>query len=85
MKREKYFPANAAYRIIPFVDADIELGLTSEQVVVRQNNGLRNAAPASNTKSEKQIVKEKVFTFFNLIFIVLAAALLIVGSFKNMT
>ena len=85
MKREKYFPANAAYRIIPVVDADIELGLTSEQVVVRQNNGLRNATPASNTKSEKQIVKEKVFTFFNLIFIVLAAALLIVGSFKNMT
>ncbi len=41
--------------------------------------------PASNTRSEKQIIKENVFTFFNLIFIVLAAALLIVGSFKNMT
>lgn len=85
MKRKKYFPANATYRKIPVVDADIELGLTSEQVVARQKNGLRNATPASNTKSEKQIVKEKVFTFFNLIFIVLAVALLIVGSFKNMT
>lgn len=85
MKREKYFPANSLYRDIPVVDADIEQGLTSEQVVARQNNGLRNVTPASNTKSEQQIVREKVFTFFNLIFIVLAVALLIVGSFKNMT
>ena len=85
MKRETHFPANAAYRKIPVFDADLALGLTSEQVVARQNNGLRNATPASNTKSEKQIVKEKVFTFFNLIFIILAVALLIVGSFKNMT
>ena len=30
---------------------------------------LRNITPASNTKTERQIVKEKVFTFFNLIFI----------------
>lgn len=85
MKRDKYFPANVSYRTVPVVDAPIELGLTSEQVVLRQNNGLRNVTPASNTKSEKQIVREKVFTFFNLIFIVLAVALLIVGSFKNMT
>ena len=46
---------------------------------------MRNITPASNTKSEKQIIKENVFTFFNLIFIVLAVLLLIVGSFKNMT
>ncbi len=85
MKREKYLPANHTYREIPVVDANIALGLTSEQVVARQNNGLRNVTPASNTKSEQQIVREKVFTFFNLIFIVLAVALLIVGSFKNMT
>lgn len=85
MRREKQIPANASYRTLPVVDADVTYGLTSEQVVARQNNGLRNVTPASNTKSEKQIVKEKVFTFFNLIFIVLAVLLLIVGSFKNMT
>ncbi len=85
MKRDKYFPANLKYRELPVVEADVSLGLTSEQVAARQNNGLRNVTPASNTKSEKQIVKEKVFTFFNLIFIVLGVLLLIVGSFKNMT
>lgn len=85
MKKEKYFPANTKYKTLPVVDADVAEGLTSVQVVARQNNGLRNVTPASNTKTEKQIVKEKVFTFFNLIFIVLGVLLLIVGSFKNMT
>ena len=86
MNNDKYFPSNTIkHKKLPVVDANVSLGLTSEQVVARQNNGLRNVTPASNTKSEKQIVKEKVFTFFNLIFLVLAAFLLIVGSFKNMT
>ena len=72
-------------RDLPVVEAPVDLGLTSQQVVQRQKYGLRNITPASNTKTEGQIVKEKVFTFFNLIFIVLAAALIIVGSFKNLT
>ena len=71
-------------RDLPVVEAPVDLGLTSQQVVQRQKYGLRNITPASNTKTEGQIVKEKVFTFFNLIFIVLAAALIIVGSFKNL-
>ncbi len=74
-----------AYRTIPVVSADVNVGLRMQEVVLRSKNGLRNVTPASNTRSEKQIIKENVFTFFNLIFIVLAAALLIVGSFKNMT
>lgn len=72
------------YRNIPVINADFREGLSPEEVRVRQQNGLRNITPASNTKTEKQIVKEKVFTFFNLIFIILAAALLLVGSFKNL-
>lgn len=72
-------------RDLPVVEAPVDLGLTSQQVVQRQKYGLRNITPASNTKTEGQIVKENVFTFFNLIFIVLAAALIIVGSFKNLT
>ena len=71
-------------RDLPVVEAPVDLGLTSQQVVQRQKYGLRNITPASNTKTEGQIVKENVFTFFNLIFIVLAAALIIVGSFKNL-
>lgn len=73
------------YRPIPVIHADINEGLSPIEVRLRQQNGLRNVTPASNTKTEKQIVKENVFTFFNLIFIVLAAALVVVGSFKNLT
>ena len=72
------------HRNIPVTNADFREGLSPEEVRVRQLNGLRNITPASNTKTERQIIKEKVFTFFNLIFIVLAAALLLVGSFKNL-
>lgn len=69
---------------VPVVHADPEVGLSGNEVKLRLHNGLRNVAPASNTKTERQIVKENVFTFFNLIFIVLSVALIAVGSFKNL-
>lgn len=84
-RKEQNKPHIVKYRSIPIMNADPREGLSGRDVVLRQQNGLRNITPASNTKSEKQIIKENVFTFFNLIFIVLAVLLLIVGSFKNMT
>lgn len=84
-RKEQNKPYTVKHRSIPIMNADPREGLSGREVVLRQQNGLRNITPASNTKSEKQIIKENVFTFFNLIFIVLAVLLLIVGSFKNMT
>ena len=84
-RKEQNKPHTVKYRSIPIMNADPREGLSGREVVLRQQNGLRNITPASNTKSEKQIIKENVFTFFNLIFIVLTVLLLIVGSFKNMT
>ena len=85
MKQKKQNQRNIPhYRTIPVISADFREGLSPDEVRLRQQNGLRNITPASNTKTERQIVKEKVFTFFNLIFIVLAAALIFVGSFKNL-
>ena len=46
--------------------------------------GLDNRPVGSTTKSEARIVRENVFTFFNLVFAVLAICLLAVGSFGNM-
>lgn len=85
MKKQAVTHPVTPFRSIPVLNADVSYGLTPEDVRIRQQNGLCNITPASNTKTEKQIVKENVFTFFNLIFLVLAAALLVVGSFKNMT
>ena len=84
-KKAPQAPSGERKRNIPVVNAAPEEGLSASEVSVRQKGGQRNISPKSNTKSERQIVKENVFTFFNLIFIVLAVALAIVGSFKNMT
>lgn len=74
-----------AFIDIPVKDTQIDIGLTNEDVSLRCRNGLANLVQSSNTKSETQIIRENVFTFFNLIFIVLGAALLFVGSIMNMS
>ena len=65
--------------------ADINTGLTAEQVEDRKAHGLVNFNTEANTKSVKQIVRENVCTLFNMINIVLAIAVICVGSFKNLT
>lgn len=85
MKQKQNSVPHRAFRPVPVLNADIDEGLSPQEVKLRQTNGLGNKQPPSNTKTEKQIVKENVFTFFNLIFLVLAVALIIVGSFKNLT
>lgn len=65
--------------------ADINIGLTTEQVEERKAQGLVNFNTEASTKSVKQIVRENVCTLFNMINIVLAIAVICVGSFKNLT
>ena len=60
-------------------------GLTSEQVEDRVRHGLINEQVDSNTRTVGQIITSNVFTYFNLVFAVLAALLIMVGSFKNLT
>ena len=69
---------------IKTAQADPAEGLSPQETKLRQSNGLSNIMPPSNTKSEGQIIKENVLTFFNLIFLVLALCLCLVGSFKNL-
>lgn len=69
---------------LPVVQADPQQGLSPAQVQERQARGLSNHSPNSNTRTVPQIVCENLFTFFNLIFLVLGVALALVGSFKNM-
>lgn len=70
---------------IPVAEADPAQGLSKEQVLERQRGGWSNVSVSGSTRSEKEIVKENVFTFFNLIFVVLAVALFAVGSYKDAT
>ena len=84
MKQKSKQPHLRVYRQIPMLQADPAEGLSPQEIKLRQSTGLSNIMPPSNTKSEGQIIKENVLTFFNLIFLVLALCLCLVGSFKNL-
>ena len=60
-------------------------GLTDEEVRQRVEEGLTNRADISTDKTTKEIVISNVFTYFNLIFLVITILLIMVGSFRNLT
>lgn len=60
-------------------------GLTDEEVRQRVEEGFTNRADISTDKTTKEIVVSNVFTYFNLIFLVITILLIMVGSFRNLT
>lgn len=60
-------------------------GLTGRQVQEHRDGGWINVAVDPPAKTTKEIIHENVFTYFNLIFAVLAVLLIFVGSFRNLT
>ncbi len=65
---------------LPQFAADPQLGLTAVQVQQRLELGLGNQVCAESGRTEKQIILENCLTFFNLVFVVLAVVMLLVGS-----
>lgn len=64
---------------------DYRVGLSEEQVRKRIEKGCVNTAVDSSSRTIKDIIKENVFTYFNLIFTVLAVLVIIAGSFRDLT
>ncbi len=62
------------------VHADPTQGLTAQQTAIRKERGWANVAPDTAGRTEAEIILRNVLTFFNLVFIVLAALLLFSGS-----
>ncbi|MBP2058267.1 cation-transporting ATPase E [Lactobacillus colini] len=60
-------------------------GLTLEQVNQRVKQGKINKTVDNQFKSDWQIVKENLFTYFNLIFLILAVLLIIVKAYRDLT
>ena len=69
---------------LPVVRAESTLGLTAEQVEERQRLGLVNTPVQSPGKSVAQIIFSNVFTYFNLIFFLLAGCVIAVRSWNNL-
>jgi cation-transporting ATPase E len=59
-------------------------GLTQEQVEERKRRGLINNTEKIETKTIGHIIKENLFTQFNILNGILAGLILLVGSFKNL-
>lgn len=62
----------------------INTGLTNSEVEERINKGQVNYDTSIPTKSIKTIIRDNVFTLFNLINILLGIAVFLVGSYKNL-
>jgi cation-transporting ATPase E len=60
-------------------------GLTEKHVQEYQSAGWGNVEVPSPVRTEKEIVYDNMFTYFNLIFAILSALLCMVGSFRNLT
>ena len=63
----------------------IPKGLTSEEVAERVAEGKVNISDEKVGKSYGKIIRDNLFTFFNLIWLVVTVALLLCRSFTNMT
>lgn len=60
-------------------------GLSSQEVNEAISLGKINEQVTSSAKTEKDIIKENVFTYFNLIFLILSILLIVAGAYKSLT
>lgn len=84
-KSSKSLPeAQPAVRVPVFLAAP-ESGLSEAQVAERVAAGLDNRPVDPPRKTAGQIVKENVFTYFNMLFFLLALCVIAVGQWLNLT
>lgn len=67
------------------IETSADFGLTLEQAALRSENGWNNAPVEPPSKSVQEIITSNVFTYFNLIFAVIAGLLIFVGAFRDLT
>lgn len=72
---------NQAKRFSP----DSSMGLNQDQVEQRIKEGFTNKAKSKYSKSYWEIIRDNIFTFFNILLIVLAVCLAVVGEWSNLS
>lgn len=66
-------------------EADAHQGLSKAEVDDRVARDAVNHAVGSASKSQKEIICSNIFTYFNLLFFIIAVMLIAVGSFRDLT
>ena len=59
------------------------IGLSEEEVQKKVLEGKSNIPIENPSKTVKEIIKGNVLTYFNLVFLIIASLLILVGSFKK--
>lgn len=65
-------------------DTLVGTGLTNEEVAARKEQGQQNNYVEDVSKSTSDIIKDNVFTLFNLLNLLIGICLALVGAFSNM-
>lgn len=68
-----------------FENVDINIGLTQEEAEQRILHHYNNVNEIKTTKTGWQIIRDNIFTFFNMLYIVITILLIITKSYKNLT
>ena len=69
---------------VAVAEADPGRGLTEEEVRLRAEAGLRNTAVEAPSKTVGKIILSNVFTYFNLLFLLLAVCVALVRSWNDL-
>ncbi len=69
---------------LPVLETDPARGLTEEEARLRREAGLQNTAVEAPSKTVGRIILSNVFTYFNLLFLLLAACVAAVGSWRDL-
>ena len=83
--KEKPKTADTVEEPIERISAASDRGLTDEQVNERIARGAVNTPVKTDDTTLGDIIRENVFTYFNLLFLVIAVCLFLVGSFRSLT
>lgn len=84
-KKDKKDAENIEFHSTVRYQIDTKNGLSSAQVYEYIQNGWTNKTVEPPTKSVQEIIKGNLFTYFNMVFAVLAVLLIIAGSFRSLT
>lgn len=61
------------------------MGLSEAEALNYMQSGKNNKAIEAPSKTVKEIIKDNVYTYFNLVFLIIAILLILVGSFRDLT
>ncbi|MDR1330462.1 MAG: cation-translocating P-type ATPase, partial [Oscillospiraceae bacterium] len=72
-------------RVLPRLEPDAQTGITARQAAELLRAGYGNENPKPPERTTGRIVADNVFTYFNLIFAVLAVCVIAAGSYRDLT